>query len=110
VSAFYISGEPLLFNNMAPVMPLVAASGKPNVGIYPQWARAGLPMCYSTDILEGFREAGSYVAKILNGTKPGDLPIVQASKFTFAINLKIAKGLGMAAPPTLLSLADEVIE
>jgi putative ABC transport system substrate-binding protein len=110
VSAFYISGEPLLFANMSNVMTLVAASGKPTVGVYAEWARAGLLMSYSTNILDGFRHAGTYVAKILTGTKPGDLPIEQASKFTFAINLKTAKALGIAVPPTLLSLADEVIE
>jgi putative tryptophan/tyrosine transport system substrate-binding protein len=110
VSAFYVSGEPLLYNNMARVIPLVAASGKPTVGVYPEWARAGLLMAYSTDVLDDFRGAGGYAAKILGGTKPGDLPIVQASKFTFAINLKTASGLGIAVPPTLLSLADEVVE
>ncbi|MEA2918264.1 MAG: hypothetical protein QOJ15_10345 [Bradyrhizobium sp.] len=110
VSAFYISGEPLLFNNMSRVMPLVAASGKPTVGVYPEFGRAGLLMSYSSDTLDGFRHAGTYVAKILGGTKPGDLPIEQASKFIFVINLKTAKGLGIAVPPTLLALADEVIE
>jgi putative ABC transport system substrate-binding protein len=110
VSAFYISGEPLLFTNMSRVMHLVAASGKPTVGVYPEWGRAGLLMSYSSDIHDGFRHAGTYVAKILSGTKPGDLPIEQASKFTLVINLKTAKSLGIAVPPTLLSLADEVIE
>jgi putative ABC transport system substrate-binding protein len=110
VSAFYISGEPLLFNNMSRVMPLVAASGKPTVGVYPEFGRAGLLMSYSSDTLDGFRHAGIYVAKILGGTKPGDLPIEQASKFIFVINLKTAKELGIAVPPTLLTLADEVIE
>jgi putative ABC transport system substrate-binding protein len=63
------------------------------------------------DDLEGaFRHAGTYVSKILRGTKPGDLPIEQASKFIFAINLKTAKALGIAVPPALLALTDEVIE
>jgi putative tryptophan/tyrosine transport system substrate-binding protein len=110
VSAFYISGEPLLFTNMSRVLPLVTASGKPSVGPYPEWGRGGLLMSYSTDPLDGFRHAGIYVAKILNGAKPGDLPIEQASKFTFVINLKTAKTLGIAVPPTLLALADEVVE
>jgi putative tryptophan/tyrosine transport system substrate-binding protein len=110
VSAFYISGEPLLITNISRVMPLVAASGKPTVAPYREWARAGVLMSYSNDINDGFRHAGAYVAKILNGAKPGDLPIEQASKFTLVINLKTAKKLGITAPPTLLSLADEVIE
>jgi putative ABC transport system substrate-binding protein len=110
VSAFYISGEPLLSANLSRVMTLVTASGKPSVGPYPDWGRAGLLMSYATDPVDGVRHAGIYVAKILNGAKPGDLPIEQASKFTFVINLKTAKTLGITVPPTLLALADEVIE
>jgi putative tryptophan/tyrosine transport system substrate-binding protein len=110
VSAFYISGEPLLSTNLSRVMSLVTASRRPSVGPYPDWGRAGLLMSYSTEPLEGFRHAGGYAAKILNGAKPGDLPIEQASKFIFVINLKTAKALGVVVPPTLLALADEVIE
>ena len=60
--------------------------------------------------MDGFRHAGTYVAEILAGTRPGDLPIEQASKLTFVINLKTVKALGITVPPALLSLADEVIE
>jgi putative ABC transport system substrate-binding protein len=56
------------------------------------------------------RTSGAYAAKILNGAKPGDLPIEQASKFTLVINQKTAKELDIIVPPTLLALADEVIE
>jgi putative ABC transport system substrate-binding protein len=76
----------------------------------PDWGRAGLLMSYGTDPLDGARHAGIYAAKIVNGAKPGDLPIEQASKFTFVINLNTAKALGVTVPPTLLALADEVIE
>jgi ABC-type uncharacterized transport system substrate-binding protein len=110
VSAFYISGEPLLFANLSRVMSFVTASRKPSVAPYPEWGRAGLLMSYSTDPIDGFRRAGAYAAKILNGAKPGDLPVEQASKFTFVINLKTAKALGIVVPPSLLALADEVIE
>jgi len=110
VGAFYVSGEPLLYNNMARVLPSVMASGKPTVGSYPEWGRAGLLMSYSADLLDDFRRAGIYAAKILGGEKPGDLPIEQASKFILVLNLKTAKTLGVAAPDRLLTVADEVIE
>jgi putative ABC transport system substrate-binding protein len=110
VTAFYISGEPLLYVNLSRVMSLVKASRKPSVGPYPDWGRAGLLMSYATDPLDGVRHAGIYAAKILNGAKPGDLPIEQASKFALVINQKTARELGIAVPPTLLALADEVIE
>ena len=72
--------------------------------------RAGLLLTYSTDPVDGFRRAGSYAAKIIQGTKPGDLPIEQASKFTLVLNLKTARQLGIKVPPNLLTLADELIE
>jgi ABC-type uncharacterized transport system substrate-binding protein len=110
VSAFYISSDPPLFANMSRVVTFVTASRKPGVGPFPDWGRAGLLMSYGTDPLDLVRQAGIYAAKIVNGAKPGDLPVEQASKFTFVINLKTAKALGTAVPPTLLALADEVIE
>jgi ABC-type uncharacterized transport system substrate-binding protein len=67
-------------------------------------------MSYATDPIDGVRRAGIYAGKILRGAKPGDLPVEQASKFAFVINLKTAKALGISVPPTLLALADEVIE
>lgn len=108
--AFYVSGDTLFYNNMAKVLPFVMASGKPTLGTYPDWGRAGLLMSYSADLLDDFRRAGIYAAKILGGEKPGDLPIEQASKFTLVINAGTAKRLGINVPPTLLALADEVIE
>lgn len=67
-------------------------------------------MSYSSDLSDGMRHAGIYAAKIIQGTKPGDLPIEQASKFTLVVNAKTARRLGINVPPTLLTLADEVIE
>ena len=110
VSGLYISGEPLLYANLPRVMSLVTASRKPAVGPYPDWGRAGLLMSYANDPLDSVRQAGTYVAKILKGAKPSDLPVEQASKFTLVVNQKTARALNIAVPPSLLALADEVIE
>src|SRR5258705_6703891 len=72
VSAFYISGEPLLSANLARVMSFVTASRKPSVGPYPDWGRAGLLMSYATDPIHGVRHSGIYAATTLNGSKPAD--------------------------------------
>nr|WP_063702534.1 ABC transporter substrate-binding protein [Bradyrhizobium centrolobii] len=110
VDALYISGDPLLTSNMSRVMPHILAAGKPTLGVYPEWGRAGLLLTYSTDALDGYRRAGAYAAKIVRGVKPADLPIEQASKFWLVVNLKTAKQLGISVPPNLLVVADEVID
>jgi putative ABC transport system substrate-binding protein len=86
------------------------APGRPTVGTYPEWGRAGLLMSYSADLIDDFRRAGIYAAKILGGEKPADLPIEQASRFVLVLNLKTAKALGIKAPDRLMAVADEVIE
>jgi putative ABC transport system substrate-binding protein len=110
VDALYVSGESLLYNNMPRVLPLVMAPGKPTVGTYPEWGRAGLLMSYSADLIDDFRRAGIYAAKILGGEKPADLPIEQASRFVLVLNLKTAKALAIKVPDRLMAVADEVIE
>jgi putative ABC transport system substrate-binding protein len=67
-------------------------------------------MSYSADLIDDFRRAGIYAAKILGGEKPADLPIEQASRFVLVLNLKTAKALGIKAPDRLMAVADEVIE
>jgi putative ABC transport system substrate-binding protein len=82
----------------------------PAIFNYRQFVREGALMAYGPDTLDIFRRSASYVDRILKGANPGDLPAQAPTKFELAINLNTARALGLEVPPTLLALADEVIE
>jgi putative ABC transport system substrate-binding protein len=99
------------FSNLDRVVSLAAFHKIPAMYPFRRLAQAGGLMSYDADNISAARRLGSaYVARILKGMKPADIPVEQPTKFDFVLNLKTARALGLTVPPTLLAIADEVIE
>jgi putative ABC transport system substrate-binding protein len=99
------------FRNANNVVALAASHNIPAMYAVPAFVPSGGLMSYSADVLANYHIAGAqYVARILKGDKPADLPVQQPTRFKLVINLKTAKALGLTVPDTLLTIADEVIE
>ncbi len=98
------------FNNLPKLLGLIAKRKIPT--LYPRriFVDLGGLMSYAASDAEVYRQVGAYAGRILKGTTPADLPVVQPTKFTLAINLRTAKTLALEVPPILLNIADEVIE
>ena len=108
--AVIVSGGPVVLEHRVRIAELALKNRLPAIGNNRQQTDSGFLMSYGPSTADQWRRAAGYVDRILKGAKPADLPVEQPVTFEFVINLKTAKALGLTVPPTLLALADEVIE
>jgi putative ABC transport system substrate-binding protein len=106
----YVCADPLLTTNRIHINILAAGAHLPTIYPTREYVEAGGLISYGPNIPVMFRRAGDYVDKILRGTKPGDIPVEQPTKYDLVVNLIAARAVGLSVPPTLLTRADEVIE
>jgi putative ABC transport system substrate-binding protein len=109
-AAFLVDGDPLFISRRVQLVTLSVKYMAIAMFSFRDQAEAGGLMSYGPDAADVNRQAGIYAGRVLKGEKPADLPVMQATRFEFVINLQTARTLGIEVPPTLLALADEVIE
>ena len=110
IDALLGASDPFLFSRRDRLATLAARHGIPAIYYLAEFARAGGLMAYGNSLTDMYRLMAVYVGRILKGEKPGDLPVVQSTKFEFVINLQTARVLGIEVPNSMQLLADEVIE
>ncbi len=110
VGAVLVDADPFFLARREQVLAWTEAQALPAIYSFREFAASGGLMSYGTSLANAYHQAGVYAGRILNGEKPADVPVVQPTKFEFVINLTAAKMLRLDIPPSLLALADEVIE